>query len=63
MLGIMESTMQDGNGELKFIKNDSCPDCSERLKWETGDFVYCENCGAEYEVDWSRLLEEIPEEK
>lgn len=47
---------------MKFVQNDSCPECSEPLKWDDGDLVYCENCGSEFEVDWSRLLEEMPDE-
>lgn len=43
---------------VKFVKGDSCPDCGERLEWNEGDQVHCDSCGSEYDVDWSRMLEE-----
>ena len=43
--------------KVKFVKGDSCPECAEALQWEDGDEVFCDNCGSEFEVDWSRLLE------
>ena len=47
---------------VKFVKEDSCPECAEALQWEDGDYVFCENCGLEFEVDWGRWLEEIDDE-
>lgn len=47
---------------VKFVQGDSCPECAEELQWDEGDVVYCENCGMEFDVDWSRLLEEIPQD-
>lgn len=44
---------------MKFVKDDSCPECAEALEWDEGDRIYCDNCGAEFEVDWSRLLDPI----
>ena len=47
---------------VKFVKGDSCPECTEPLQWEDGDQVFCENCGLEFEVDWGRWLEEIDDD-
>lgn len=48
---------------MKFVKDDSCPECGDALQWDEGDYVYCDNCGSEYEVDWGRLLEEENEDE
>ncbi|MDB4793881.1 MAG: hypothetical protein P8M80_13865 [Pirellulaceae bacterium] len=47
---------------MKFVNDDCCPECSERLQWDQHDLITCDNCGSEFDVDWDRMLEPIPDE-
>lgn len=57
-----EQVFNRGNGKVEFASGDSCPECGESLQWDNGDTIDCENCGGQYDVDWTRMLEPLDAE-